>query len=199
MKPGQPRSTGEAPSQKRTGSRALPERVDWSAIMEQRSLVPDSEEASPVVVPPATRPRSGRSVRLVAAAAALFSVVTGAAVVFELWQANREDTATPAPAPAASKPAEAGPDLGEEPIHENTARALIPVEAGMRACARQNGVRGVGLVRMKVEPDGQIASSSIREGGEKFQRCVARALHRIRLPATPLGGTIVHEVTLSDP
>jgi hypothetical protein len=73
------------------------------------------------------------------------------------------------------------------------------VESGIRACGKQNGVSGLGLVRMVVEPDGRIARSSIHEGGEEFQRCVARAIRRIRMPATRRGGILVHEVTLPDP
>ncbi len=87
--------------------KAAPERVDWTALLEERALVPDSEPASPVAVAeePLEIPRQRGLLYLVVAVVALFSVVASAAVVIALLRGSGEKKSEPsaksAPPPAA--------------------------------------------------------------------------------------------------
>jgi hypothetical protein len=77
--------------------------VDWTALLEERSLIPDSEEASPVAHPQ-VRPRPPRRRRnllhVLVAVTAIFSVVASAAVVITLVQANSAEESKPETTPA---------------------------------------------------------------------------------------------------
>ncbi|HKE18344.1 MAG TPA: hypothetical protein VKB80_25875 [Kofleriaceae bacterium] len=112
MEQGEPRSPKKPPDEPvegAAGAPPAPERVDWTAILEQRALVPDSEDASPVAEPKtrALRPSSRRLLHLVVAVVALFSVVASAAVVMALWRGSRDDHAASVASAGASAPARA--------------------------------------------------------------------------------------------
>ena len=90
----EPRPVGPSPAP----AVAAPERVDWTAILEERALVPDSEAASPIaeaVVLPGEHGRRRGLLYLIVALTALFSLVASAAVVVALM---RDDKAAPASA-----------------------------------------------------------------------------------------------------
>jgi hypothetical protein len=96
MEQGEPRSPKKPPDEPVEGAAGAPpaaERVDWTAILEQRELVPDSEDANPVAEPKTRTPRPSRRrlLHVVVAVVALFSVVASAAVVLALWRGSRDD------------------------------------------------------------------------------------------------------------
>jgi len=100
-----------------SGGQAGPERVDWTAILQEHSLVPDSEAASPVVMPEVDDLRipRRRGLYVVVALVALFSVAASVAVVVALVrggetepkpaaQATPQPQATPPPREATPPP-----------------------------------------------------------------------------------------------
>jgi outer membrane biosynthesis protein TonB len=91
------------------GGQAGPERVDWTAILQEHSLVPDSEAASPVVMPEVDDLRipRRRGLYVVVALVALFSVAASVAVVVALVRGG--DEAEPKPAAQATQQPQATP------------------------------------------------------------------------------------------
>jgi hypothetical protein len=95
---------------------ASPERVDWTAILQEHALVPDSEQASPVVMPEVAddlRIPRRRGLYVVVALVALFSVAASVAVVVALVRGGEEAESKPAaqvtPPPVAPPPRQAAP------------------------------------------------------------------------------------------
>ncbi len=108
--------------------KAAPERVDWTAILEERALVPDSEEASPVAVAevPLELPRRRGLLHLVVAVVALFSVVASAAVVIALVRGSKSDEPVPAERSAQPSTSEAAAAAAAEAPPVTTPPVPVP-------------------------------------------------------------------------
>jgi outer membrane biosynthesis protein TonB len=153
------------PAKDSTGAAAEPadvsQRVDWTAILEERALVPDSEEASPVAVPKDTEigdddlvPARRRGLLyIVVAVTAAFSVAASVAVVITLLRSGDSDepakagavepppgekSVAPADAPAPPAPV-ATPPAASAPAASPPAAPTPPTEPPPAAPAAEPG------------------------------------------------------------
>ncbi|HUQ03996.1 MAG TPA: protein kinase [Kofleriaceae bacterium] len=103
-------------------------------------------------------------------------------------------TPAPTPDPAPPKPPEPEP-TPEPPVpvpepgrlaKEVIQRVLGRAKSRVAACAEEHGMSGTVVVRMTIEPSGEISSATIARGGDSGpgDACVGEVISRLRFPAS---------------
>ena len=100
------------------------------------------------------------------------------------WSGRREDSWGP------------GDDASSFLDRSMIVAAVDPMKPQVKACGAKTAATGTVQVRLKVSPDGRVASATVKSAPDPaLGACVASAIAKAVFPRTDLGGTFTYPFT----